>query len=128
MCYGSNSVRTFWMILMVLCAAAGTDAGIARGQAASEALLSPPDWIQGEWHNSAESNTRNWEQIAFTPHGVTLTKGLPVNRVVDSSRSYKDYGVKETVGAKTYQVEFTRAGKASCMSSSCARWTLARTG
>ena len=81
--YVSSSVRRFWMMLMVLCAAAGTGAGVARGQAASEALLNPPDWIQGEWHTSAESDTRNWEQVAFTPHGIALTKGLLAKKVVD---------------------------------------------
>lgn len=112
MSYGFNHVRKLWMMLIVLCAAA--TAGLAQGQTASEGFLNPPDWIQGGWRNMAESDTRRKEMFSFTPHGITLTEGLvPVKKVVDFSREYEGYRVKETVEAtveaKTYRVEFYRS-------------------
>jgi hypothetical protein len=112
MVYGSNYVGKLCLLLVVLCAAAGTDVGVARGQSASETMLNPPDWILGEWHNSAESDTRRWEQFTFTPHEITLTEGLPVKKVVDFSRKYKGYRLKETIEARTYRVELYK-GKTS---------------
>jgi hypothetical protein len=111
--YVSDSVgKLCCLMLVVLCAAASPDAGVARGQSASEALLNPPDWILGEWHNSAESDSRRWEQFTFTPHGIILTEGFPVKKVVVFGRQYRGYRVKETVGARTYRVELYR-GKTS---------------
>lgn len=101
-------MKKLTLSLLMLCAVFAAGAGAGRGQSALTPVISPPAWIQGEWHNSTESDSRRFEWFTFTTHGITLSEGMPLKKVVDFSRRYRGYRVKQTAGEKTYRVEFSK--------------------
>ncbi len=54
-----------------------------------------PEWIEGTWHNSAESNTNNFEYWTFSNDKIYLTKGLPINKSnrVNLNDKYSEYKI-----------------------------------
>ena len=79
-----------------------------------------PMWIRGTWHNSAESNTENFETFVFATNKIYFIKGLSfikskkdnITKVdltknrLDLFDKYKNYKTKPLFRDSLFQINF----------------------
>lgn len=70
--------------------------------------LSFPEWIKGEWHNSAESNTNNFVFYSFYENQLTITHGVSFKNGHEMKTPYEKYSINERKDDSTYIVNLEK--------------------
>lgn len=78
-------------------------------QSEEKSRLNPPNWIFGEWSNSADSNLNNWEAFIFSSGKINFLQGFGKDsKTVDFAEKFKDFEIEETIEPELYRVTFTK--------------------
>jgi hypothetical protein len=75
----------------------------ATAQPKPETVLSPPNWILGEWANMGGSEPNKVERIAFSEHEIELVQSL-AGEAVKFSRKFRKYQIQESSTRDTYRI------------------------
>ena len=81
--------------------------GLSFVHITSAQTISPPKWILGTWHNSAESNTNNWIFLTFTNDSIFINNGSSqFDRTKQEcfNKKYKSYTISNEYARNTYRI------------------------
>ena len=67
-----------------------------------------PCWIDGVWHNSAESNTNRFVFFIFSNDSIKIDKGFPDKRTTVLNEKYKDYEITQFSSDSLYSITFSK--------------------
>lgn len=71
--------------------------------------LSFPQWMEGGWTNSFESDLNKSFHITFLKHSATIVRGLPLSQK-EVRTPYSDYNLEEEISDSTYIIRLTKNG------------------
>lgn len=88
---------TFLAVLFLFVSVAAT------AQPKPENVLTPPNWILGDWANMGGSEPNKIERIAFSEHEIELVQDL-ADTPLKFSRKYRKYQIQESSTGDTYRI------------------------
>jgi hypothetical protein len=75
----------------------------ATAQPKANSVITPPNWILGEWANMGGTEPNKIERIAFSEHEIELVQSL-ADAPVKFSRKFKKHQIQESSSAETYRI------------------------